>query len=137
MEIAKDFYVEGFSGPPPTSPAMMQTKSPRTLRSRIFRLTVLISLALALCTLVPLPRGALRNERSQLLSYPGSQAVTVDPAEEWKDNIWPFRPQAPWDISTDLPHPRVLEYDVDEGTWLRLDVNGSFGPQYHLERFVY
>lgn len=136
MEIAKDLHVEGFSGSPPNAAAMMQTKSTRTLRSRIFRLIVLISLALALCTFVPLPRGVLRNERSHLLSYPGLQTVTVDPAEEWKDDVWPMRPQAPWDISTDLPHPRVLEYDIDEGTWLRLDVNGAFGPQQYSKCFV-
>ncbi|KAJ3838794.1 hypothetical protein F5878DRAFT_725021 [Lentinula raphanica] len=43
--------------------------------------------------------------------------------EEWKDDIWPIREQTPWDISTDFPHPRVLEYEVNEGTWLRLDVH--------------
>ncbi|KAF9068339.1 hypothetical protein BDP27DRAFT_1422041 [Rhodocollybia butyracea] len=43
--------------------------------------------------------------------------------EQWKDDIWPIREQTPWDISTDFPHPNVLEYEVNEGTWLRLDVN--------------
>lgn len=39
----------------------------------------------------------------------------------------PLRPPTPWDISTDFPHPRKLEYDVTEGTWLRLDVNPTSG----------
>ncbi|KAJ3981233.1 hypothetical protein F5890DRAFT_570495 [Lentinula detonsa] len=47
--------------------------------------------------------------------------------EEWKDDIWPIREQTPWDISTDFPHPRVLEYEVNEGTWLRLDVHPTTG----------
>ena len=46
-----------------------------------------------------------------------------DPGYGWKDDIWPLRPQQPWDISTDFPHPRKLTYDVEEGTWLRLDVS--------------
>ncbi|KAJ4475757.1 hypothetical protein J3R30DRAFT_3294092 [Lentinula aciculospora] len=50
-----------------------------------------------------------------------------DPASEWQDNIFPFRQQSPWDISTDFPYPRLLEYDVEEGTWLRLDVHPTTG----------
>lgn len=58
----------------------------------------------------------------------GSHAATVkdfkeDPAYGWKDDIWPIRPQKPWDISTDLPHPRTMTYSVQEGTWMRLDVS--------------
>lgn len=49
--------------------------------------------------------------------------VKEDKAYGWKDDIWPIRPQQPWDISTDFPHPRKLKYDVEEGTWLRLDVS--------------
>ncbi|KAJ7760592.1 hypothetical protein B0H16DRAFT_577921 [Mycena metata] len=44
-------------------------------------------------------------------------------ASEWKDDVWPIREQTPWDISTDYAYPRVVEYDVTEGTWLRLDVS--------------
>jgi hypothetical protein len=63
--------------------------------------------------------------------YPQNRLVTSDPlsrfqedtAYGWKDNIWPIRPQAPWDISTDFAHPRKLKYEVQEGTWLRLDVS--------------
>ncbi|KAG8958820.1 hypothetical protein FRC03_008801 [Tulasnella sp. 419] len=46
-----------------------------------------------------------------------------DPALGWKDDIWPIRQQKPWDISTDFEHSRDLTYDVEEGTWLRLDVS--------------
>ncbi|KAF9036525.1 hypothetical protein BDZ89DRAFT_1130161 [Hymenopellis radicata] len=35
--------------------------------------------------------------------------------------------ETPWDISKDFPYPRVLEYDVQEGTWLRLDVHPVTG----------
>ncbi|KAF9025154.1 composite domain of metallo-dependent hydrolase [Hymenopellis radicata] len=44
------------------------------------------------------------------------------------DNVWPYREQtAAWDISTDFAYPRTLEYDVEEGTWLRLDVHPVSG----------
>jgi hypothetical protein len=50
-------------------------------------------------------------------------SLPLETEEQWKDDIWPIREQTPWDISTDFPHPNVLEYEVNEGTWLRLDVN--------------
>ncbi|KAE9398333.1 hypothetical protein BT96DRAFT_957632 [Gymnopus androsaceus JB14] len=50
-----------------------------------------------------------------------------NPALEWQDNIYPFRQQQPWDISTDFHYPRLLEYQVQEGTWLRLDVHPTTG----------
>lgn len=50
-----------------------------------------------------------------------------DPADEWQDNTWPLRNQTPWDISTNYPFPRSLEYDVEEGTWMRLDVHPTSG----------
>ncbi|KAF9239695.1 hypothetical protein BU15DRAFT_87992 [Melanogaster broomeanus] len=49
-----------------------------------------------------------------------------DPASDFKDDF-PLRPQDPWDISTDFPYPRTLTYDVEEGTWLRLDVHPISG----------
>ncbi|KAG8888507.1 hypothetical protein FRB98_007548 [Tulasnella sp. 332] len=57
----------------------------------------------------------------------GSISATVpkfkeDTAYGWKDDIWPIREQTRWDISTDFQYPRKLVYDVEEGTWLRLDV---------------
>uniref|UniRef100_A0A8H7Y2X4 Amidohydrolase-related domain-containing protein n=1 Tax=Psilocybe cubensis TaxID=181762 RepID=A0A8H7Y2X4_PSICU len=51
----------------------------------------------------------------------------TDPATEWEDNIWPLRQQTPWDISTDYSYPRKLDYEVTEGTWLRLDVHPISG----------
>lgn len=53
--------------------------------------------------------------------------TATDFASEWQDNIWPYRQQTAWDISTDFPYPRTLEYDVEEGTWLRLDVHPISG----------
>ena len=50
-----------------------------------------------------------------------------NPADKWEDNIWPIRQPTPWDISTDFPYPRKLEFDVEEGTWLRLDVHPKSG----------
>ncbi|KAH7914053.1 hypothetical protein BJ138DRAFT_1177560 [Hygrophoropsis aurantiaca] len=56
-----------------------------------------------------------------------SHSEIDDPASEFKDDVFPFRPLAPWDISTDFPHPRTLTYDVEQGTWLRLDVHPISG----------
>ncbi|KAJ8696814.1 hypothetical protein PTI98_006650 [Pleurotus ostreatus] len=56
-----------------------------------------------------------------------TQVETESASLEWKDDIWPFREPMPWDISTDFPYRRVLEYDVTEGTWLRLDVHPKTG----------
>ncbi|KZT44231.1 composite domain of metallo-dependent hydrolase [Sistotremastrum suecicum HHB10207 ss-3] len=54
-------------------------------------------------------------------------AFSADPADQWRDNVWPLRPSERWDISTDFAYPRSLEYDVTEGTWLRLDVHPITG----------
>ncbi|KAG7453025.1 uncharacterized protein BT62DRAFT_959229 [Guyanagaster necrorhizus] len=62
-----------------------------------------------------------------LFSLNFSAVHTSDSAPEWRDNIWPYREQTPWDISTDFAYPRLLEYDVEEGTWLRLDVHPTTG----------
>ena len=51
----------------------------------------------------------------------------ADPADKWKDDIWPFRQPTPWDISTDYPHPRKLSYSVKETTWSNLDVHPITG----------
>ncbi|KAK0227971.1 hypothetical protein IW262DRAFT_568411 [Armillaria fumosa] len=64
---------------------------------------------------------------ASLLTLRFSTVHTSDSASEWQDNIWPYREQTPWDISTDFPYPRLLEYDVEEGTWLRLDVHPTTG----------
>ncbi|KAI0737876.1 hypothetical protein C8Q80DRAFT_1275924 [Daedaleopsis nitida] len=96
-----------------------------TLRNtRFVRTVLLVSSAILLSTLLHsswVPTGLL-NLNSQ-----APPALVTDPAEEWKDDIWPLREQTPWDISVDFPFPRLLEYDVSEGTWLRLDVNPKTG----------
>ncbi|KDQ18538.1 hypothetical protein BOTBODRAFT_52531 [Botryobasidium botryosum FD-172 SS1] len=50
-----------------------------------------------------------------------------DPAFGWKDDVWPYRQPMPWDISTDYEYARKVEYEVTEGTWLRLDVHPKSG----------
>ncbi|ESK88278.1 amidohydrolase [Moniliophthora roreri MCA 2997] len=60
---------------------------------------------------------------------PSHFADSENPADSFKDDVWPIRNPArtPWDISTDFPYPRVLQYRVSEGTWLRLDVHPTTG----------
>jgi hypothetical protein len=58
---------------------------------------------------------------------PDGQSAPSDPAKLWKDDVRPIYPVKPWDISTDFPYPRKLEYEVTEGTWLRLDVHPKTG----------
>ena len=84
---------------------------------RLLAYTALISTALTLSYIVPSPLSLWKAE--------STETVAANP--EWKDNVWPLREQTPWDISTDLSHPRRLEYDVEEGTWLRLDVHPKSG----------
>lgn len=84
--------------------------------SRLIKLGLLIAASYAIYLQLWIPARLQRaSRRTELL------------VQEWKDDIWPLRPQTPWDISTDYPFPRKLEYDVDEGTWLRLDVNTKSG----------
>ncbi|KAL1947302.1 hypothetical protein VTO73DRAFT_14263 [Trametes versicolor] len=92
-------------------------------RPRLVRTALLLSSALLLSTLLPLPWSPARVldlSRESVIS-------SADPSEQWKDDVWPLREQTPWDISTDFPFPRRLEYDVTEGTWLRLDVHPKTG----------
>ncbi|KAI0648336.1 hypothetical protein C8Q79DRAFT_1008671 [Trametes meyenii] len=95
-----------------------------TLRlSRLVRAGLLLSSAILISTLLPhpwSPVGVLNISQSHLAS-------SANPADDWKDDVWPLREQTPWDISTDFPFPRSLEYDVTEGTWLRLDVHPKTG----------
>ncbi|OSD02024.1 hypothetical protein PYCCODRAFT_1435709 [Trametes coccinea BRFM310] len=95
--------------------------------SRLVRTGLLITSAILLSTLLPMPwspTGFLTSSQDHTES---SSTVNADPSEQWQDNIWPLREQTPWDISTDFPFPRSLEYDVTEGTWLRLDVHPKTG----------
>jgi hypothetical protein len=98
------------------------TKS--TIFIRVFKYLILCSVALSFSIFLPTPWSFLRT--GTLLTEVPLQ-ITTDPASEWKDDVWPLRPQTPWDISTDFPYPRKLEYDVSEGTWLRLDVHPKSG----------
>ncbi|KAJ6610225.1 hypothetical protein B0H10DRAFT_2177862 [Mycena sp. CBHHK59/15] len=77
---------------------------------------LLLSVAAALSILLP----SLRTQSFRAAPKP---LVSI----KWKDDVWPIREQTPWDISTDFAYPRVLEYDVTEGTWLRLDVHPKTG----------
>ena len=92
---------------------------------RVFKYLILCSLALSLSGFLPTPWSFLRT--GTLLTKVPLHTTGTDPASEWKDDVWPLRPQTPWDISTDFPYPRKLEYDVSEGTWLRLDVHPKSG----------
>ena len=83
-----------------------------------------ISSAVLLSTLLPTPWTSISSFNSGEVTLAPSVAA---PGEQWKDETWPLREQTPWDISTDFPYPRLLEYDVTEGTWLRLDVNPKTG----------
>ncbi|EKM83071.1 hypothetical protein AGABI1DRAFT_118462 [Agaricus bisporus var. burnettii JB137-S8] len=90
-------------------------------RFRYLSYLALLSAAVTLTNILPTPWSLVRNTVVRPLT------VEDDPASEWEDNIWPLREQTPWDISTDYPYPRTLEYDVTEGTWLRLDVHPISG----------
>ncbi len=85
-------------------------------RSTIQKLTILACAALLSLLFTYIPS-------------PGSEPVfhSTDFASEWEDNVWPYREQTAWDISTDFAYPRTLSYDVEEGTWLRLDVHPISG----------
>ncbi|KAI0956725.1 hypothetical protein AcW1_005336 [Taiwanofungus camphoratus] len=96
--------------------------------SRVVQGVLLLSTAAVLSTL--LSSLSILLYRSHISLQPITTATTsafTDPSSQWKDNIWPIREQTPWDISTDYPFPRLLEYDVTEGTWLRLDVHPRTG----------
>lgn len=103
----------------------LATKTPKSKKARIliiFKLLALLSAAVTLSTFLPTPWSFLGGHHLATVPF-----RSLDTEQEWKDDIWPLREQTPWDISTDFPHPRVLEYDVQEGTWLRLDVHPKTG----------
>ncbi|KIK54484.1 hypothetical protein GYMLUDRAFT_177108 [Collybiopsis luxurians FD-317 M1] len=93
--------------------------APRTRKFGVFTSLILFTFAVTLSAFFTTSLPSLRD-----FSFHRGHVEVV---EEWKDDIWPIREQTPWDISTDFPHPRVLEYEVDEGTWLRLDVHPKTG----------
>lgn len=96
------------------------TRQKRYVTAKLLGLVSLLSLSLILSSILPAPWSFLRVQDS-------SKRVLTDPASEWRDDEYPLHQQTPWDISTDFNHPRKLEYDVTEGTWLRLDVHPKSG----------
>ena len=93
----------------------------RPTRGRLLRLgqiTLLCCLVVQTYTLFP---------NLTRLSQKDIRATSSEPTKEWKDDVWPIRELTPWDISTDFAYPRKFSVDVDEGTWLRLDVHPSSG----------
>ncbi|KAF5330696.1 hypothetical protein D9619_006044 [Psilocybe cf. subviscida] len=103
---------------------------PRAPPRRSMRLRPLLSYVALLSAvtlyIVPPPLWSILRD-SLGVTKVESEHAERDPAVEWKDNVWPIRQQTPWDISTDFQYLRKLEYDVHEGTWLRLDVHPTSG----------
>lgn len=90
---------------------------------RLFIYVTLFTFAVVFSSVLQTPWSFFRlNNASKRVKH-----VKEDPASQWKDDVWPLRPQTAWDISTDYQYPRSLEYDVQEGTWLRLDVHPESG----------
>ncbi|KAI1784218.1 hypothetical protein LXA43DRAFT_1043367 [Ganoderma leucocontextum] len=102
-------------------PSATYVRAPKT---RLVKTALLVSSIALFSTLYPVswtPAGLFSTRVSS------QSAELAEPADEWRDDIWPLREQTPWDISTDFPFPRKLEYDVTEGTWMRLDVHPKTG----------
>ncbi|KAF8061652.1 hypothetical protein FPV67DRAFT_1673271 [Lyophyllum atratum] len=110
---------------PYTTTTRRQPSRKSTTFLRVFKYLALCSAAVTLSSILPTPWSFLHHQTP--ISQVSLKTTSSDPASEWKDNIWPLRQQTPWDISTDFPYPRKLEYDVQEGTWLRLDVHPKSG----------
>ncbi|GLB35482.1 putative amidohydrolase family protein [Lyophyllum shimeji] len=119
------YGVDGVTDLPYTRPTGRQPSRKSTTFLRIFKYLALCSAAVTLSSVLPTPWSFLRLQAT--VSKVQLKATSTDPAAEWEDNVWPLRQQTPWDISTDFPYPRKLEYDVQEGTWLRLDVHPKSG----------
>ncbi|TFY58581.1 hypothetical protein EVJ58_g6333 [Rhodofomes roseus] len=95
-------------------------------RTRLLQAVLLLTSAAALSTTLS-GLSASVYQRLAVVREGVSATTAEDPSSQWKDDTWPIREQTPWDISTDYPFPRKLEYDVTEGTWLRLDVHPKTG----------
>ena len=108
-----------------TASSPISTYAPSS-RTRLVKTALLLSSVVLLSTLYPTSWSPTSLFTTRVLPH-SIPAQLADPAEEWKDDVWPIREQTPWDISTDFPFPRKLEYDVTEGTWLRLDVHPKTG----------
>ncbi|KAH8100212.1 hypothetical protein BXZ70DRAFT_893558 [Cristinia sonorae] len=105
---------------------VQRTSKPSRFRG-ILGAILTVAFFASITTIFSPERWQATDGNSILLKDVGKSYVPDDPAREWKDDVWPIRPQTPWDISTDYPYPRKLEYDVTEGTWLRLDVHPKTG----------
>ncbi|KAG7086468.1 hypothetical protein E1B28_002419 [Marasmius oreades] len=90
-------------------------------KQRVFAVLVLLAVAVTFTNFISL------LPKVRLVERLNAFAENDDPADSFQDNIWPIRNQTPWDISTDFPYPRLLQYRVTEGTWLRLDVHPTSG----------
>ncbi|KAF8968323.1 hypothetical protein BDZ97DRAFT_1655335 [Flammula alnicola] len=109
----------------PSPTAYSRKGSQRQIRFlQLLSYLALFSTAVTLSTVLPTPWSLLHRGDTSRVALNFTQS---DAASEWKDNIWPIRPQTPWDISTDYAYPRKLEYDVQEGTFLRLDIHPKSG----------
>ena len=122
MDVKVPSFVQGNLLPPTT---FGQRQRPRLNIRRVFSYIALFFIAITLSSLLPTPWSILPSTDTSKVAFDVSSAV--DPADEWQDNVYPLRAQTPWDISTDYSYPRTLEYDVQEGTWLRLDVHPTSG----------
>jgi hypothetical protein len=91
---------------------------------KLFIVACLLSFAFRSLQTLTWPYGSIIGTEDRAIATFKS---SWPPADDWDDNVYPLRPSEPWDISTDFPHPRTLEYDVTEGTWLRLDVHPATG----------
>lgn len=109
---------------PPSRTQPVVASTSRLVRHLI--LIILLSLAILSSILLSSTPNLLFNFGPDSRASPPSFTLD-DPSRDFKDDIWPLREQTPWDISTDYPYPRTLEYDVTEGTWLRLDVHPKSG----------
>ncbi|KAJ8474259.1 hypothetical protein ONZ45_g16009 [Pleurotus djamor] len=90
-------------------------------------LSIFISSSLLVLPFLSRPASHRTKAEFRTHSHANVHVRSDSPSEEWKDNVWPYRQPMPWDISTDYPYKRALEYDVTEGTWLRLDVHPVTG----------
>ena len=122
MDVKGPSFVQGKLLVPPTT--FGQRQRPRLNIRRAFSYIALFFIAITLSSFLPTLRSISHPTDTSKVAF---NVNSVDAEDEWQDNVYPLRAQTPWDISTDYPYPRTLEYDVQEGTWLRLDVHPTSG----------
>ncbi|KAI0792759.1 hypothetical protein C8Q75DRAFT_804475 [Abortiporus biennis] len=103
-------------------PLQVASNTPTIKFNKLLKIVFLCSIAVTLSILLPSRWSSLEDSYHIATRHSSS-----DPTSHWKDDIWPLRNQTPWDISTDYLFPRKLDYTVEEGTWLRLDVHPVSG----------